>query len=277
MSSTSSSHPTPQPAPLSPSPDAPGRLAVRAAVRAALGRDPATEAAARDAIVARLATPGPGPVPTRARPDDAGRVDAFIARARAAAAEVSVVPGGSTTDTSVLPDGSTADTSVLPGGSAAGLPARLGHLIAEWLRGHGLPPVLVTDDDPFLAALDGVSGLSLRPGRPSPTDRVSLCRGLAGVAETGSVLLDSRPGRAATLAVLPENQIVVLDPADVVGGLNDAVTRLRAGFGTTLPASVMIVTGPSRTGDIEQTLQMGAHGPLRLHIILVDRPVPDRP
>ncbi len=65
--------------------------------------------------------------------------------------------------------------------------------------------------------------------------------------------------------------MVVLRAADVVGPYEDAWDRLRARGGDgVLPRTVNFVTGPSRTADIEQTIQLGAHGPRRLHIILID-------
>ena len=48
--------------------------------------------------------------------------------------------------------------------------------------------------------------------------------------------------------------------------------RLKAQYGETMPRTLNLVTGPSRSGDIEQTILMGAHGPKRLHIIVVDEP-----
>ena len=56
-----------------------------------------------------------------------------------------------------------------------------------------------------------------------------------------------------------------------LGPYEDAWDRLRAAEGEgRLPRTVNFITGPSRTGDIEQTIQMGAHGPRRLHVILVE-------
>jgi L-lactate dehydrogenase complex protein LldG len=61
----------------------------------------------------------------------------------------------------------------------------------------------------------------------------------------------------------------VLRAADVVGPYEEAWARLRRAGG--MPRTVNFVTGPSRTGDIEQTIYLGAHGPRRLHVLLVDR------
>jgi L-lactate dehydrogenase complex protein LldG len=58
--------------------------------------------------------------------------------------------------------------------------------------------------------------------------------------------------------------------AQIAGTLEAAFDRLRAVHGNAMPRAINFVTGPSRSADIEQTLQMGAHGPKRLHILLLD-------
>ena len=74
-----------------------------------------------------------------------------------------------------------------------------------------------------------------------------------------------------TLNFLPDNHIVVLDAADLAGDLETVFAQLREKFGAgVLPRVVNLITGPSRSADIEQTLILGAHGPRRLHVIVVD-------
>jgi L-lactate dehydrogenase complex protein LldG len=70
--------------------------------------------------------------------------------------------------------------------------------------------------------------------------------------------------------MLPDTHIAVVRASDIVGGLENAWDRLRAAYPNGPPRTVHLITGPSRTGDIEQTIQLGAHGPRRLHVILVD-------
>jgi len=73
-----------------------------------------------------------------------------------------------------------------------------------------------------------------------------------------------------SLNLLPDTHIVVLREADIVAGYEDAWERLRARYGkNTMPRTVNTITGPSRTGDIEQTIELGAHGPRRMHIVVV--------
>jgi L-lactate dehydrogenase complex protein LldG len=97
-----------------------------------------------------------------------------------------------------------------------------------------------------------------------------LSRALAGVAETGTLIMTSGPDNPTTLNFLPENHIVLLLADDVAGNYEDVWDKLREKYGSNLPRTVNMITGPSRTGDIEQTIELGAHGPRRLHILLVD-------
>lgn len=105
-----------------------------------------------------------------------------------------------------------------------------------------------------------------RGGTPRPRARFGLSAALAGVAETGTLMLLSGAASPATLNVLPEHHLVVVPR--IVPYFEDAWTlaRQQPGFP---PRAVNLVTGPSRTADIEQTLQLGAHGPRRLHVLIV--------
>jgi L-lactate dehydrogenase complex protein LldG len=112
-------------------------------------------------------------------------------------------------------------------------------------------------------------------GRARPDDLVSVQHGYAGIAETGTLMLPSGPDRPTTLNLLCDTEIVVLNASCVVGAYEEAWDRLRAehtdpGTGRFMPRNVMMVTGPSRSADIESTLELGAHGPRRLHVVLVD-------
>lgn len=91
----------------------------------------------------------------------------------------------------------------------------------------------------------------------------------AGVAETGSLALLSGPANPTTLSFLPDYHIVVLRTADVVPYFEDIWARMRE-RNDFPPRSFNFITGPSRTADVEQTLQLGAHGPRSLHVVLVE-------
>ena len=93
--------------------------------------------------------------------------------------------------------------------------------------------------------------------------------GFAGVAETGTLMLPSAPERPVTLNLLADTEVVVLRADAIVGAYEEAWDKLRTEIGA-LPRNVMFITGPSRSADIEQTLELGAHGPRRLHVVLVE-------
>jgi hypothetical protein len=93
---------------------------------------------------------------------------------------------------------------------------------------------------------------------------VSTC--IAGIAETGGLVLTGSADTPATLAFLPEFHIVVMRRDQLVAHIEDVWPILRAS-NVPLPRAVNINTGPSRTADIEQTLEIGAHGPRRMHVL----------
>ncbi len=106
-----------------------------------------------------------------------------------------------------------------------------------------------------------------RLGAASGVEATSVTPCLAAVAETGSVVFASSADTPATLNFLPDNHIVVVNESQVVCHVDDVWTALRQTAGD--HRAVNFVTGPSRTGDIEQTIEIGAHGPRRLHVVLV--------
>ncbi len=153
--------------------------------------------------------------------------------------------------------------------------------VAAFLAAQNLPSELVMAPHPELRAMpwDERPLLRVREGRAEATDLVSVQHAFAGIAETGTLMLPSAPERPTTLNLLPDTAIVVLRASRVVGPYEDAWDLLRgerrdaaprgdtAGF---MPRNVMLVTGPSRSADIEQTLELGAHGPRQLHIVLIE-------
>jgi L-lactate dehydrogenase complex protein LldG len=98
----------------------------------------------------------------------------------------------------------------------------------------------------------------------------SVSHAFAGVAESGTVVLVSGTDNPTSLNFLPDNHIVVIDAKDVAGDYEAVWQRLRDRYGDGLmPRTINLITGPSRSADIEQTLILGAHGPRRLHVIVV--------
>ncbi|MBK1656792.1 LutC/YkgG family protein [Paracraurococcus ruber] len=155
----------------------------------------------------------------------------------------------------------------------AGVPPAL----ADYLAGQNLPPRLAMAPHPEFDAIPWSDRplLEIERRRAQATDQVSLQHGWAGIAETGTLMLPSSPHLPTTLNLLAETEVVVLRASAIVGAYEEAWDRLRAEShdavsGGFMPRNIMFVTGPSRSADIEQTLELGAHGPRRLHIILVD-------
>jgi L-lactate dehydrogenase complex protein LldG len=143
--------------------------------------------------------------------------------------------------------------------------------VADYLAAQNLPSRMVMAPHAELQAIPWSARplLSIREGRAEATDAVSVQHAFAAVAETGTLMFPSAPDRPTTLNVLADTAIVVLRASRLVGAYEEAWDRLRAEFGS-MPRNVMLVTGPSRSADIEQTLELGAHGPRRLHVVLVE-------
>jgi L-lactate dehydrogenase complex protein LldG len=143
--------------------------------------------------------------------------------------------------------------------------------IALYLAAQNLPTDIVMAPHPELQAIPWTTRplLHLREGRAEASDMVSLQHAFAGIAETGTLMLPSAPQRPTTLNLLSDTEIVLLRTSRLVGAYEEAWDLLRSELGA-MPRNVMLVTGPSRSADIEQTLELGAHGPRRLHVVLVD-------
>jgi L-lactate dehydrogenase complex protein LldG len=136
-----------------------------------------------------------------------------------------------------------------------------------------LPADVVMAPDPVLDAAPWDTAPLLQVHRRLPTadDMVGVTSAMAAVAETGTLVAESGPHHPSTLNFVPETHIVVLPAGKVVGCYEDVWDSLReAAAGAPLPRTINFISGPSRTGDIEQTITLGAHGPRRLHVILVD-------
>lgn len=150
-------------------------------------------------------------------------------------------------------------------------PADAPAAIARYLSSHRLPMQAVCW--PTLAGLDWAgAGLEVRAGPPTGDDRVGITGAFAGVAETGTLVLASGPDTHASTHLLPETHVAIVERARIVAHYEDAFARARSELGT-LPRAFNLVSGPSRTADIEQTLVLGAHGPYRVHVLVVEHPV----
>ncbi len=87
------------------------------------------------------------------------------------------------------------------------------------------------------------------------------------VAQTGSVLLTSRSAGGRALSVLPPHHVVLARREQLVGDLLEAYALLKQRYAADYPSMISLVTGPSRTGDIERIIVLGAHGPKRLSVL----------
>ena len=106
-----------------------------------------------------------------------------------------------------------------------------------------------------------------RHGPASGVEKVSITPCVAAVAETGSIVTVSGEQTPSTLNFLPETHIIIVRESQIVRHLEDVFPVLRSL--ALLPRAVNFITGPSRTADIEQTLEIGAHGPRRMHVLLL--------
>jgi L-lactate dehydrogenase complex protein LldG len=147
-------------------------------------------------------------------------------------------------------------------------PHRVPAALQDYLTREGLPPAVVVTSDAVMASLDWPQGIAVSRRAAEDGDRVSVTTALAGVAETGTLALVSGPQTPTTLNFLPEHHIVVLWSDVIVPYLEDLWPMLRA-LPEGVPRTVNLITGPSRTADVEQTIQLGAHGPRKLHLLLI--------
>lgn len=144
--------------------------------------------------------------------------------------------------------------------------------VAALLRQHNLPMKLRRGADPRLAACgwESESNLEVATGPTDGHDLVSVSHAFGAVAESGTLMLLSGSDNPTTLNFLPDTHVVVVNASDVVADYETLWGRLRADCGDgSMPRTVNLITGPSRSADIEQTLILGAHGPRRLHVIVV--------
>jgi L-lactate dehydrogenase complex protein LldG len=215
------------------------------AIRSSLRRGE-TAVAPIEEVDARLAAHPHGPIPARGDLPPGERVALFCQMAE----EVS--------------------TTIARVASLAEVPAA----VAGFLADNNLPAAVRLAPSPELEGLpwgETAPLLELASGAATPGDQASVTGAFAAVAETGSLMLLSGPEGPTTLNFLPDTHFVVLKASQVVGHYEEAWARLRAARGgAVLPRSVNFITGPSRSADIEQKIQLGAHGPRNLHVVLVE-------
>lgn len=119
------------------------------------------------------------------------------------------------------------------------------------------------DDLPWRQA-----GMQIEFRPPKNEDLVGITGSFCAVAETGTLMLLSGPETYASASLLSETHIAIVAASRIVAGMEDAFALARNERGE-LPRATNFISGPSRTGDIEQTIVLGAHGPYRVHVIIV--------
>jgi L-lactate dehydrogenase complex protein LldG len=139
--------------------------------------------------------------------------------------------------------------------------------VARYLDAHKLPKSGCVW--PGLAQYDWAgAGLSLAARAAKDDDAIGVTGVFCALAETGTLMVVSGPDTPATVSLLPETHVAVVPVERIVAVMEDGWDLARAAFGQ-LPRAVNFISGPSRTGDIEQTIVLGAHGPYRVHIVVV--------
>lgn len=219
------------------------RRTVLEGIRAALGAGGADKTR-KDTVRGRLKSPRANLVPERARKDRAGRLKLFTGMLEGQGAKV----------------------------SHAERPDDVPEIVAAYLRDNNLPADFRTGTDDLLTAIawDKSPSLTRHQGRGQGGDAVTMSRARAAAAETGTLFLTSGEENPTTLNFLPDTHIIVIRADDILGSYEEAWNVLRKVFGKRmLPRTVNLISGPSRTADINQIIVTGAHGPRRLHVIVV--------
>jgi L-lactate dehydrogenase complex protein LldG len=202
------------------------------------------EAARRRAVEERLRAHRPNIIPARGQGDEAHRIRVFT--------NMMVAVGGTVEVLDHMDD----------------VPAA----VAAYLRSLNLPASIRRGAEETLAKLPWhrAGALKVEEGRADPADTASLTLAFAGVAESGTIVMLSGPDNPTTLNFLPEAHVVVLPASRLRASYEEAWVRLREMLGEgVMPRTVNMISGPSRTADIEQTIVRPAHGPKEMHVIIV--------
>ena len=214
------------------------RSDILAGIRRSLRRGPLQEDE-RTALFGRVARHERHIIPARVNRSPAALVELFAEKAGQVAA--------------------TLDRIAAPEGAA--------EAVARYLARENLPARIV--QAPAVPRLgvrwSDAPTVEVRTGTAHRDDQASVTVALAGIAETGTLMLASGPETPTGLNFVPPHHIVIVRRCDIVASWEDAWDLVRA---RAMPRVGNFSTGPSRTGDIEQRIQIGVHGPLRLHVIM---------
>lgn len=151
---------------------------------------------------------------------------------------------------------------------AESLPAAAAE-VARYLEQMGLEQRIVAGGDELIKAIKWPPSIDVQYRLPQGADSVGISAALCGIAETGTLMLVSSREQATRLNFLPDHHIVVLPSDRILARMEDAWDKLRHELGA-MPRTVNFISGPSKTADVEQTVEYGAHGPRCLHVIIVE-------
>lgn len=139
--------------------------------------------------------------------------------------------------------------------------------VARYLKAGSLPLAAACWAE--FAQLDWrTAGIAIEARKARDSDLVGISGAYCAIAETGTLVTLSSASTPASTSLLPETHIAILAADRIVRGMEEAWRLMRDERGR-LPRAVSFISGPSRTADIEQTVSLGAHGPYRVHVILV--------
>ncbi len=141
--------------------------------------------------------------------------------------------------------------------------------VSAFLSIHGLPAKMVMSSTEWMLGLDWNPDWEMECRRTSAEDAAAVTDVVCAVAESGTFVIASSADVSSTQMFLPENHVVIVDAGQIVRHLDDALTVCAERIAASA-RGVHMITGPSKTADVEQTLQYGAHGPRRLHAVIVD-------
>lgn len=144
----------------------------------------------------------------------------------------------------------------------------VGGAISKFLKDNCPDQFIVTSADPLVSQIKWPKSITAVKRVAQPEDHTSVTAAQIGVAETGTLVLVSGIRTPTTLNFLPENHIVILQKSQIVRYFEEAWRLLREQY-PQWPRTVNLISGPSKTADVEQTIQLGVHGPRQLLVVLV--------
>lgn len=202
------------------------------------------DAMRRETVVARLEKHPRGIIPARGQKPPAERLEVFKQMVETAKATIAVLP------------------------SRNDIPAA----VTAYLRSKNLPQAIRCGEDERLSLIPWANErtLEVTKGPSDGAQLASVSYSFAGIAESGTLVMLSGADNPTTLNFLPDHHLIVVDEKDIAGDYESVWDKVRERFGSTsMPRVVNWITGPSRSGDIEQTHLLGAHGPRSLHVLVV--------